>query len=169
MGSYREIKGDLLHLFDKGFFDAIGHGANCFCTMGSGIAGQIHKKFPGAYEEDCHTIKGDKSKLGSFTYWPNPKNGSILYNLYTQYNYGRKVGNQYADYKAIREALEGMRDHMHEKLKRTLEIGLPQIGCGLGQGDWKIVKQIIRDVFHKDNVTAVIFDPSPPYQSQKLM
>ena len=44
------IKGDLIKLAQKGKFDIIAHGCNCFCTMGAGIAiacysdGSIFKK-----------------------------------------------------------------------------------------------------------------------------
>jgi len=34
------IKGDLIELIKKGYFDVVIHGCNCFCTMGSGFAKQ---------------------------------------------------------------------------------------------------------------------------------
>jgi O-acetyl-ADP-ribose deacetylase (regulator of RNase III) len=38
------IESNLLTMADNGDFDIICHGANCFHTMASGIAGQIVKK-----------------------------------------------------------------------------------------------------------------------------
>ena len=61
------VQGDLLKLAMNGEFDVIVHGCNCFCQMGAGIARTIRHKFPQAYIQDIQTIKGDKSKLGTYT------------------------------------------------------------------------------------------------------
>jgi O-acetyl-ADP-ribose deacetylase (regulator of RNase III) len=68
---------------------AIIHQANCFNTMGSGIACQIRQRYPEAYEADCKTISGDRSKLGKFS-WVKTNDGKYhIYNCYSQYQYGR--------------------------------------------------------------------------------
>ncbi len=165
---YQEIKGDLLDLFDKGMFDAIGQGCNCFNRMRSGIAGQISQQFPGAVEADNKTKPGDKDKLGIFSYWDHP-NGSRLYNLYSQYNYGREDGHLYLDYKALNMAFRTMKANLISKvfrpkepgdllIKRHLEIGFPQIGCGLAQGDWDKVRNTIQKVFKYHDITVVIYE-----------
>ena len=59
----RYVIGNLLDMFDEGYFRIIGQGCNCFNTMGSGIAAQISKKYPQAYVEDCKTIIASKSHL----------------------------------------------------------------------------------------------------------
>ena len=44
------------------------HGANCFHTMGSGIAKYLREKYPQIYTTDVMTtVKGDKKKLGTFS------------------------------------------------------------------------------------------------------
>ena len=55
---------DLLKVSDV---ESIGHCANCFCTMGSGIANQIKKVFPEAYTADLKTVSGDINKFGTFS------------------------------------------------------------------------------------------------------
>jgi O-acetyl-ADP-ribose deacetylase (regulator of RNase III) len=45
MKRYTEVWGDLIELALQGKFDVIGHGCNCFCTMGAGIAPQMAKNF----------------------------------------------------------------------------------------------------------------------------
>lgn len=45
MGQYQEVDGNLISLAKEGKFDVIGHGVNCFCTMGAGIAPQMAKEF----------------------------------------------------------------------------------------------------------------------------
>lgn len=61
------IEGNLLDFAEQGKFDYIIHGANCFCTFGSGIARQIKDRYPKAFMVDQLTQKGDDSKLGKFT------------------------------------------------------------------------------------------------------
>src|SRR4051812_24203036 len=75
--------------------DIIVHQANCFHTMGSGIARHIRENFPEAYEADCNTTKkGDPKKLGKYstakivTPNANPRLKYIV-NLYSQFEFGR--------------------------------------------------------------------------------
>ena len=60
----RIVKGDIIGLAKNGIFNVIIHGANCQNTMGSGVAKQIKEHFPGAYDADLRTTKGDREKLG---------------------------------------------------------------------------------------------------------
>lgn len=59
------VKGNLIEALKSGSVQAIAHQANCFNTMGSGVALAIKNAFPEAYEADCKTVKGDKKK----TWW----------------------------------------------------------------------------------------------------
>ena len=84
----KHIIGDLVEKKKNGEFDVIAHQANCYNTMGSGIALSIKNEWPEAADVDNATIKGDQSKLGtiSFTKNTNP----IIVNLYGQFNYWDK-------------------------------------------------------------------------------
>ena len=145
----KTIKGNLIKLAKAGKFDVIIHGANCFCTMGAGIALQIKKEFPLAYEADQRTTKGDKTKLGYYT--------SVLIdslwiiNAYTQYDYrgpGRK-----ADYTAIRSVFRKIKNNFS-----GTKIAFPYIGAGLAGGSWKIISQIIEEELAGENFTLVKYD-----------
>lgn len=98
----QKTKGDLIKLALNGEFDVIVHGCNCFCTMGKGIALTIKNVFPEAYQADLKTNKGDKQKLGKYSYAKLQRNGYqiTVINAYTQYHYGG-CGNK-ADYNAIK-------------------------------------------------------------------
>jgi len=61
------VRGDLLALALAGQFDVIVQGCNCQCRMGRGIAASIREQFPEAYAADLATVKGDRSKLGTFS------------------------------------------------------------------------------------------------------
>jgi O-acetyl-ADP-ribose deacetylase (regulator of RNase III) len=143
------INGDLL----SSNVDAIGHCANCFCTMGSGIARQIKLQLPEAYAEDLKGVSGDRNKFGKFSVAEIKKpqiktNIKYVYNLYGQYNYG--TDSRKLNYESIYTALTGMKNHAITKDIKT--VGFPEnMGCMLAGGSWNIVYAMIKDVF----------DPSP--------
>jgi O-acetyl-ADP-ribose deacetylase (regulator of RNase III) len=148
----REVDGDLIHLALQGEFDAIVHGCNCFRTMGAGIARQIKAAFPEAWAADRATIKGDPSKLGSFS--SALSRGILVINAYTQFDYrGRGVK---ADYHAIRQCMSQI-----AAAHPSLRIGIPRIGAGLAGGDWPTIHSILSEVFHDRDVTIVNYQPPP--------
>ena len=73
-----------------------------FGTMGAGIAKSIKEHFPEAYKADLSTVKGDKSKLGSFSLANHVIDNKelIIINAYTQFHW--KGSGTKADYDAIR-------------------------------------------------------------------
>lgn len=131
--------------------DGILHQANCFHTMGGGIAFQIKKKYPEAYEADCNTKYGDREKLGTFSLAILPSNYHI-YNLYGQFDigFGRKT-----NYEAVTRGLEVI--HAHAKESGLKKIGMPRfMGCRLGGGDWRIVKAIVDVEFENSELDLYI-------------
>lgn len=132
--SIEVLKGDLLEKIDE--FNVIVHGCNCFCTMGAGIALQIKKKFPQAYMADLDTVRGDRSKLGTYT--KAMHNQTVIINAYTQYD---TVGEVNVDYDAIREVFTKLNKHYSGSL-----VGIPKIGAGLAGGDWDKIYNIISEV-----------------------
>jgi O-acetyl-ADP-ribose deacetylase (regulator of RNase III) len=122
--------------------DAIGHFCNAHHMMGGGIALRIKEKYPEAYEADLKTIRGDKEKMGTFSYAVLPNNKHII-NCYTQFGFG--VGRQ-TNYEAVCSSLEKVHDFLIANGLRTF--GLPKrAGCVLGGGDYRIVRAIIECVF----------------------
>jgi O-acetyl-ADP-ribose deacetylase (regulator of RNase III) len=144
----KEIKGDLIRSAKNGEFDLIAHQANCFNTMGSGIAKSIKEEWPEAAAVDSATIKGDRSKLGtiSFTTNTNP----IIVNLYGQFDYWSP--GVLTDYDALEKALLKMKETFPSK-----KIGMPKIGSLRARGDWNVIFKIIEKVFcdPNDDVTIV--------------
>ena len=65
----KEIKGDLIQLALEGQFDVIAHGCNCFCTMKSGIAPQMDKRFGcNTWSLEDTSEMGNINKLGQIQY-----------------------------------------------------------------------------------------------------
>ena len=148
------IKGDLLILAEDGLFDVIMHGCNCLCNMGSGIAKTIKERYPQAYKVDCETAKGDKNKLGDYTYsLIGEDNKIVLVNAYTQYSYSRDKVD--VDYDAVSSVFKKIKLGFSGK-----RIGYPLIGAGLAGGDWKIIEAIINKELDGEDHTLVRFEPN---------
>lgn len=161
------VNGDLIELAKGGEFDVIIHGCNCFNTMSSGIAYQIKTNFPSAYEADLKTIRGDRTKLGSYTQ-TNVKCGGFskrsrftIINAYTQFHWNtnntktitkenpRGVAVNYG-------AVENVFNLIHKDYgRRGLKFGIPKIGAGLAGGDWYMIRDIINNIMFHENVTLV--------------
>ena len=147
----RYIDGDLVRDSDQ--FDVIVQCANCFCTMGSGIAPQIKNKFPEAYKVDCDTVSGDKGKLGTITHTTGTK--PVVVNLYGQYGYnGRAHGDIDVDYAAIRSGMKLIKEKFSGKF-----IGMPKLGAGLAGGDWATIEKIIEEELQGEYVVIVNWVP----------
>lgn len=149
MGTFREIEGNLLDLFEQGEFDVIIHGCNCFNIMGAGIAKQIADKYPQALKADADfpLLKGTKDRLGNISVSTQNILGKKRYiiNLYSQFEPGRNT-----DYNAIQVALSKINYRF-----RPERIGLPLLGCGIGGGDWRIVSKIVKKELLHCDVTVV--------------
>jgi O-acetyl-ADP-ribose deacetylase (regulator of RNase III) len=150
----KRLYGDLLQFAREGVFDVIVHGCNCQCQMGAGIAKSIKAAFPEAYEADCKTPKGDRSKLGSTSHALVKSSGAsfTVVNAYTQFHWrgnGVKV-----DYDAVRSCMRLVKQQFSGS-----RIGYPMIGAGLAGGDWDIISEIIEaELFGQDH-TLVVFQP----------
>lgn len=170
----RHIKGDLIKMALLGHFTHTTHGANCFCTMGSGIAPLFAKafgadKFPYEGDEyrgtmwklgktDGQLITLPKAKLddkGSVQseLWEGTFNLSVI-NSYTQFQPGPN-----AEYLAIKSCLTSIRNSMGA----SAHLGIPLIGCGIGGLEYEIFMDIVESVFRDwHNVTVVYFDRDVP-------
>ena len=150
-----DITGDLV----ESNIEIICHQTNCRGVMGSGIAKQIKDKYPIVQERNFEYYKYGDNILGTNLYIKLPDNRYCV-NMYAQDGYGRD-SRQYTDYKAFQECLW----RLEKKLAHSalLRVGFPyKIGCGLGGGDWQIVRKMIenfagrvtQDVYivRKDNV-----------------
>lgn len=145
------VEGNLLDMAINGDFDVIIHGCNCFCNFGAGIALQILKRFPEAYERDKQTEFADKGKLGTYTFANivRGKNTFNIVNAYTQYGCG--TDKVRCDYEAL--------DTVFNKIAfvyNGLRIGYPKIGAGLAGGDWEIISEIIDRNFIDQDHTLVM-------------
>lgn len=159
-----EFYGDLITYAKNGTFDIIGHGCNCFNTMGAGIAKQIAINFPENEVIDKKTEYGDKNKLGTVQihmYKVRDRNWRqgfskdlAVANMYTQYEYYSKSKKVCVDYEAIEKCLVSLIDICKENNWST--IGIPKIGAGLAGGDWNKIYSIIDKHFSNNKQISIV-------------
>lgn len=149
--------GDLLQAFLNEEVNIIIHGCNAFCKMGAGIAKQIKEIFPEAYEADCQTENGSRSKLGHFSYTHiyrsdfDDQKIHIIINAYTQFTYWDP--KDMFSYEAFRSA---MREVLGTFGGKNFKFGIPKIGCGLARGDISRVVEILEDEFQNEDLTMYV-------------
>ncbi len=138
-----KTKGNLLDMADRGDFDIIIQGCNCFNAMGAGLAPQIAKRYPMAQEVDSDTVKGSIQKLGNWTMaYNNPTGNPVQFriiNAYTQYSTSRQ-GEDVFEYAAFELILRKLA-HQYGKQR----YGLPYIGMGLAGGDKRRILAMIEN------------------------
>lgn len=149
----KTVTGNLIDLAEAGEFHIIVHGANCWNTMGSGIAKEIRARYPEAYEVDCATVAGDYNKLGNYTVMLG-KQFDII-NAYTQYGFNSGgTRNDVFEYVSFAMILQ--------KLAREYPMcnfGFPLIGQGLAGGDPVKIMALLEDFSQQieGSVTIVLF------------
>ena len=145
--------------------NAIAHSCNTRNIMGGGIAKQIKSRYPKAYDADTKAYNQEYDKDGQYIHWLGkfskaeinskflPDGKGYIYNMYNQARVGR--GRQ-VDYEHFLRALKGVEQDLFEMSVNKHEydssspptLGLPyEISCGLAGGTWRIVKELINEIF----------------------
>lgn len=136
----------------------IAHQVNCMGVMGSGVAAQIKKKYPIAYElyrkycdeNSLHRI----GMLGELQLCPvstNPDGTPRIYvaNMFAQYDYGWSKYKVYTDYVALRRCLGRLAEFASA---HGYIVAIPyMLGCDRGNGNWEgvvypMIQSILRDI-----------------------
>ncbi len=125
------------------------HGCNMQGVMNSGIAGQIKAIYPQVYNDYINQYK--TKQLGDIII-TNITNELIIVSGLTQEYYGRNKSIRYVDYKAIENVFIKVNQLA---IDTKLPIKYPMIGCGLANGDWDIVSNIINTTIDADNINIV--------------
>lgn len=145
--------GDLL----KSDCTTILHQANCFSTMGAGIARSIAKMYPEAAAVDKYSHYSPEYKFGKFT-WATVESGVTIANLYGQYGMGKGLQT---DYKMLNNALNFFLFTAKSGFGNNInlsKIGVPYgMGCGLAGGDWNVVKEILENASLKHKVDIYVY------------
>lgn len=151
----------MLAMAPKPYRVAFGHGCNCFCAMGKGIALEVKQKLPALAAVDASTPKGDRTKIGSFT--SAEFDWGVGYNLYTQYTWNNP--KDMVDWRGVEVCLERLFTDMCDRGLHVLV--MPKICSGLARGmlseeeAWGRVVHIVEKVCPQTaHVVVVEFDPA---------
>lgn len=134
--------GDLLNAKES----IIGHQVNCQGVMGSGIAKALRDRYNTlypSYKQYCAQHHSPDELLGKCQI---VQEGSRhIANLFGQLDYGRQKKKVYTNDEALRTSLAALREYA---VQNQLSVALPYgIGCGLANGDWNVVSEILEEVF----------------------
>ena len=148
------IKADIFDVFDnKNKTNKIlAHQANCFHTMGAGIALEIKRRYPAAFEADLLTPVGAR-KMGTFSYAfiDGSRDGDDYRGVANVYSQGKPGPNpQFSDqratsYDAVYDGIDGICNCWAACSKDDyLQILVPYgYGCGIARGNWDVVSGIL--------------------------
>lgn len=137
-------KGNLLDI-NKGI---IIHQVNCKNVMGAGVAKSLYEKYPiikTKYHEMCNKVSKSIELLGQWQII-DISNDLKIVNLFSQYDYG--YGNKFTDEKLL---INGINQICFLYYPKTVYIPY-KIGCGLGGGNWNVIKNGISD---NNNLIAI--------------
>lgn len=157
--SIKEIKGNLIGLCETGVLDGMVHGCNCLHAMGSGIAGQLARRYPVVPAADIdNSTFGDMTKLGYFTEAcvHSVVDDSVYFNAFNLYTQRAPTytGEDVFDYESFPQGLERIKADLRmfsgeadEYETFPYKLGFPKIGAGLAGGDWPRIEAMIREAF----------------------
>lgn len=125
------------------------HGCNARGSMGAGVAQAICEKYPIVKQEYQSLHRKSGLKMGSVQY-VQIRPHLVVANAITQLTFGRNRDILYADYDAIRKCFADI--NLYAK-QFNHPISYPLIGCGLANGKWSVVSEIIKDELkdHKES------------------
>ena len=119
---------------------------NCQGVMGAGLAKQIKEMWPIVYHQyhnECQIID-QEYLLGNCSFVGIGKDKYVA-NIFSQFDYGRDKNKLYTNYSALKSGLEYIKENAS---LNNYSIAIPYgIGCGLANGDWKNVLDMIEEVF----------------------
>lgn len=137
------VKGNILECKE----DIIVHQVNCQGIMGGGLAKQIASKYSKVEKEYIKFC--DKN---NFVY-ENLKGKVLILKENSKYiaNMFSQKPNFDTDYKSMEIALNKIRKYAEES---NLNIAIPfKIGCGIANGEWELVLDVINKAFKDYKVT----------------
>lgn len=136
------IEQDIFKALKTKQIQVFAHGANCWSTMGAGIAYHVNQNLPMLYKADKDYHLEPEKRLGRCSSSPLG-NGAHGYNLYTQFYPG-----PHAKLEMIRSSLTLMLEEIAEQMvpEQEIVVGLPAIGCGIGGLNFFDVVTVINEV-----------------------
>ena len=147
--------------------DIIVQQVNCRGVMGGGLAAQILRKYPEVPREYKKYVN---TRYQSILYSSEMLGEVLFVDTYDQRIVANVFGqdfirtssldvHQYTDEPALMKGLTEVRDLAFAK---GLKVAIPtNIGCGLANGKWEVIKPQIEDVFEYSGVDVTFYHYEP--------
>lgn len=143
----KTVVGDVLDANE----DIICHQVNCQNAMGAGVAKALYTKWPDvkkSYHRYCRRFSSPEMLLGHVQF-VDVGGGQSVANIFGQLEYGKSKYKKYTDYVALTNAFNEIRRDHHDK-----SLAFPYgFGCGLANGDWSVIENMIQTYFSDMDVT----------------
>ena len=140
----------------------IAHQVNCQGVMGGGLARQIKDRYPDAYINYREYIEDYKDCNGTVplgTILETRHGAREIWHVFGQEFYG--TDKQYTDYEAVEAAFKTrIRDYRCENhvQEAQIPIAIPlYFGCGLGGGDWSVMKSYLEQIEQDEDVLFIAY------------
>lgn len=132
--------------------ETIVHGCNAQGVMGSGVANIVRERYPEAYQTYRMDFESATTTLGAVSIARS--NDKLIVNAITQRYFGRD-GKRYVSYDAVADCMKKLNQSLVALWNVEPIIAMPQIGAGLGGGDWKVIEAIIESEL--TNIKPVVY------------
>jgi O-acetyl-ADP-ribose deacetylase (regulator of RNase III) len=143
----------------------IAHQVNCQGVMGGGLARQIKDRYPDAYINYREYIEDYKDCNGTVplgTILETRHGAREIWHVFGQEFYG--TDKQYTDYEAVEAAFKTrIRDYRceHHVQEAQIPIAIPlYFGCGLGGGNWSVMKSYLEQIEQNEDVWFIAYNDS---------
>lgn len=131
------------------------HGVNTQGVMGSGFAAKVARLYPEVREAYLAKHKKDGWKVGEIQVVEVAGHDSLkaICNIASQkyYGYDDKV---YVSYDGLRDGLNLLLGYAEDL---GFGVAVPRIGCGLANGDWRIIECIMIDAIKDRSVNLEVW------------
>ena len=153
------IEGDIFE--EKAPWGVLLHQVNCLGIADGGIAKEFKDRFPewfDAYSGFCETGPEDRRNLLGRIHFFKIGQDTVICSAFGQYDISkRRTATDYGAWKAILTSLRRKFEEINAN-GMNWEIRAPYgIGCGLGGGDWRIMRGMIDDEFAESPVRFVLY------------
>lgn len=130
------------------------HAVNCKGVWGAGLAKHIKYQYPKAYNDYITFLKQFSNSYKALGGVCLTQVGNLcIASVFTQYD--TSVASRRTEYSAVMSSMINLKRHiLYNRL--DLPLYFPNLMCcGLGGGDWNIVKEIIEESFPKAYICKI--------------
>ena len=139
--------------------NAIAHGVNCQGVMGAGIALEVKRRYPEAYNGYVRYLNRydpiQYTAVGTMHPYQVPGTNLHILNCFTQVDTAKRRGDVAISYQSIFTSF--LDAGLYCKENGIKELAIPQVGAGLGGGNWKIIYQLIANALAFYGVTPIVY------------